>query len=310
MSTPTLDRERRVETGETGAAPADRVRRRRRDGTTPVSRIIVVGLCVVAAVYFLVPVYWLLIASTKSTSGLFGSSGFWFSHPQWWSNMRNVFSYDHHIYLRWALNSVLYAGVGGVLATFVSAMAGYAIAKYEFRGENVVFNVILGGVLIPGTALALPLYLLFSKVGLANTYWAVLLPSIVSPFGVYLCRIYAEASVPDDLLESARLDGASEFRIFRTIGLRIMTPALVTVFLFQFVGIWNNYFLPLVMLSDSKYYPITLGLTSWQSFQDRQPQLYQLVVGGAFVSVIPLMIAMIVLQRFWRTGLTQGSVKG
>ena len=273
-------------------------------------RIIVVGLCTVAAVYFLLPVYWLLVASTKSTSGLFGSFGLWFSHPRWLANMRHVFSYDNGIYLRWVVNSVLYAGVGAALATVLAAMAGYALAKYRFRGREAVFNTVLGGVLIPGTALALPLYLLFSKLGLANTYWAVLIPSVVSPFGVYLCRIYAEASVPTELLESARIDGAGETRIFATIVGRIMSPALVTVFLFQFVGIWNNYFLPLVMLSDPKLYPITLGLTSWQSFQDRQPDLYQLVVGGAFVSVIPLMTAMIVLQRFWRTGLTQGSVKG
>lgn len=283
---------------------------RRRDGSTRTSRIIVVAICTVFAVYFLLPVYWLLIASTKSTSGLFGSSGLWLSQPQWWSNMRRVFSYDNGIYLRWAFNSLLYAGVGGVLATLLAAATGYALAKYSFRGRELVFNLILGGVLIPGTALALPLYLLFAKIGLTNTYWAVLFPSLVSPFSVYLCRIYADASVPDELVESARIDGASEWRIFRTVVLRIMTPALVTVFLFQFVGTWNNYFLPLVMLSDPKLYPITLGLTSWQSFQDRQPELYQLVVGGAFVSVIPLMIAMIVLQRFWRTGLTQGSVKG
>ncbi len=283
---------------------------RRRDGSTRTSRIIVVAICTVFALYFLLPVYWLFIASTKSTSKLFGSSGLLLSQPQWWSNMRHVFSYDNGIYLRWSFNSLIYAGVGGGLATLLAAATGYALAKYSFRGRELVFNLILGGVLIPGTALALPLFLLFAKLGLTNTYWAVLFPSLVSPFGVYLCRIYADASVPDELIESARIDGASELRIFRTVVLRIMTPALVTVFLFQFVGTWNNYFLPLVMLSDPKLYPITLGLTSWQSFQDRQPELYQLVVGGAFVSVIPLMVAMIVLQRFWRTGLTQGSVKG
>jgi multiple sugar transport system permease protein len=133
---------------------------------------------------------------------------------------------------------------------------------------------------------------------------------MVSPFGVYLSRIYAAAAVPEDLIEAARIDGANEFRIFCSIALRIMTPALVTIFLFQFVGIWNNYFLPLVMLAEPDLYPITLGLTSWQSFADRQPILYQLTVGGAFLSVVPLMIAMVVLQRFWRTGLTQGSLKG
>jgi multiple sugar transport system permease protein len=163
---------------------------------------------------------------------------------------------------------------------------------------------------VPATALALPLYLMFSAVGLANTYWAVLLPSLVNPFGVYLLRIYAEAAVPDDLLEAGRIDGANEARIFFSVVLRILTPGLVTVFLFQFVGIWNNYFLPLVMLSDPTLYPITLGLTSWSSFADRQPELYQLTIGGAFVSVVPLMIVTAVLQRYWRAGLTQGSVKG
>jgi multiple sugar transport system permease protein len=284
-------------------------KRGRLDGTSAASRILVVGVLVVAAAYFLIPVYWLLIAATKSTGDLFGSFGLWLHRPRTLANLRNVLGYDGGIYLRWAVNSLLYAGVGALVATVLAAMAGYGLAKHPFRGHRVLFNVILAGVLVPGTALALPLYLLFSKVGLADTYWAVLLPSFVSPFGVYLCNIYAAAAVPDELLEAARIDGAGEGRIFRVLALRIMSPALVTVFLFQFVGIWNNFFLPLVMLSDPKLYPITLGLTSWQSFADRQPQLYQLTIGGAALSVLPLMVAMVVLQRFWRSGLTQGSVK-
>jgi multiple sugar transport system permease protein len=264
----------------------------------------------VAAVYFLLPVYWLTIAATKSTGDLFGTGGLWFATPQFVDNMKAVLSFQDGIYLRWMLNSVIYAGGGALVATFLAAMAGYALAKYDFALREPIFNVILGGVLIPATALALPLYLLLSEAELSNTYWAVLLPSMVSPFGVYLSRIYAAAAVPEDLIEAARIDGANEFRIFCSIALRIMTPALVTIFLFQFVGIWNNYFLPLVMLAEPDLYPITLGLTSWQSFADRQPILYQLTVGGAFLSVVPLMIAMVVLQRFWRTGLTQGSLKG
>jgi multiple sugar transport system permease protein len=291
---------------------APRSQRRTRSAQQPALgwRIVVVGLLTVLAVYFLLPVYWLVVAATKSTGDLFGSFGLWFTRPQLWENVRNVLTYDGSIYLRWTLNSILYAGAGAAIATLLAAMAGYAMAKYEFRGREAVFNLILAGVLIPGTALALPLFLLFSELGLANTYFAVLLPSVVSPFGVYLCRIYAAAAVPDSLVEAARIDGAGEGRIFTALALRIMAPALVTIFLFQFVGIWNNYFLPLVMLSDPKLYPITLGLTSWQSFADRQPDLYQLTVGGAFLSVIPLMIAILVLQRFWRSGLTEGSVKG
>lgn len=293
-----------------GDAAARKARRNGGPGGAPLRyRIITASLLSVAALYFLVPVYWLAVSSTKSSSDLFGTFGFWFADPRPLEYLGDLFTYDDGIYLRWFANSVLYAGVGAALATLLSAAAGYALAKFHFRGRETVFNIVLAGVLIPGTALALPLYLMFSEVGMANTYWAVLVPSVVSPFGVYLCRIYAAASVPDSLLEAARIDGAGEFTTFRVLVLRLMSPALVTVFLFQFVHIWNNFFLPLVMLSDSDLYPITLGLTSWQGYADRQPLLYQLTVGGAFVSVIPLMILMVVLQRFWRTGLTEGSVK-
>ncbi|TVL89952.1 carbohydrate ABC transporter permease [Streptomyces sp. SAJ15] len=286
-------------------------RRARRSAQEPPLRyrIITASLLTVAAIYFLIPVYWLTVSATKSSADLFGTFGFWFSDPHPVEYLGDVLTHDDGIYVRWFLNSLGYAGIGAVAATLLSAAAGYALAKYSFPGREAIFSVVLAGVLLPGTALALPLYLLFSEVGLANTYWAVLIPSVVSPFGVYLCRIYAAAAVPDSLLEAARIDGAGEVRIFTTLGLRLMTPALVTVFLFQFVHIWNNFFLPLVMLSDSELYPLQLGLTQWQGYADRQPVLYQYTVGGAFLSVLPLMVLMGVLQRYWRTGLTEGSVK-
>jgi multiple sugar transport system permease protein len=193
--------------------------------------------------------------------------------------------------------------------TGIRPAAGYVLAKYEFRGKRALFNFVLAGVLVPGTALALPMYQLFASVSLVNTYWAVLIPGVVSPFGVYLSRIYAEAAVSDSVLEAARIDGSGEIRIFFRVVLRTLTPVLVRVFLFQFVGIWNNYFLPLVMLSNNALYPVTLGLTTWQAGSARVPQLLQTTIGGAFVSVIPLAIAMIVLQRFWQGGLTEGAVK-
>jgi multiple sugar transport system permease protein len=287
-------------------APARRQARR----MPPPATIITVAVLIVAAVYFLLPVYWLIVASTKTSADLFGSFGLWFTHPQFFTNMRELFDYQDGIYLRWLINTLIYAGVSAIVAMLICASAGYCLAKFAFRGRELIFNIILGGVLVPGTALALPLYLLINKLGIGNTYWSVLLPSIVSPFGVYLCRIYAESGIPDDIIEAARIDGAGEFYIFRSLVLRIMSPALVTVFLFHFVGTWNNYFLPLVMLSNEKLFPVTLGLTTWQGFAQRQPILYQLTVGGAFVSVVPLMIIIVWLQRYWRGGLTQGSVKG
>lgn len=263
------------------------------------------------AVYFLVPYVWLVISATKSVGDLFGTFGLWFA-PNFnlLSNVQQLFTYQDSIYVHWLVNTLLYAGVGALVGTWLSTMAGYALAKYTFRGRNLAFSVVLGAILVPGTALALPLYLLMSHVGLTNTYWAVLLPSCVSPFGVYLSRIYAASAVPDDLLDAARVDGANEFRAF-TLALRLMAPALVTIFLFQFVAIWNNFFLPLVMLSDEKLFPITVGLQTWNvTTSGAAKVLYGLIVTGALVSSLPLLAGCVALQRFWRGGLGVGSVKG
>jgi multiple sugar transport system permease protein len=273
--------------------------------------IVAMALLVLFTIYFLIPYFWLIVSSTKDAGDLFGTFGFWFA-PNFnlWSNLQQLFTYQDGVFLRWLLNTLLYAGVGAVVGTWLSSMAGYALAKYIFRGRNLLFSLVLGSILVPVTALALPLYLMFSGVGLTNTYWAVLLPGLVSPFGVYLSRIYAAAGVPDELLEAARIDGANEFRTY-TIALHLMIPALVTIFLFQFVTIWNNYFLPLIMLSDEKLFPVTVGLTTWNvTTAGSSKFLYGLIITGALISSIPLLAGCVALQRFWRGGLGTGSVKG
>lgn len=276
----------------------------------PLSIIGATGILVVAAFYFLVPIWWLLVASSKSQATLVSTNGLWFATPfQLFSNVSELFSFRDGLYVRWLANSIGYATLGAGLGTLFAVMAGYALAKYVFPGREAVFNVILGGVLVPATALALPLFLMFSQVGLTDTYAAVFLPSLVSPFGVYLARIYAAASVPDALLEAARLDGASEFRAFFVVAVRLMKPALVTIFLFQFVVIWNNFFLPLVMLSDQKLFPITLGLYTWNSSINQAPELRLFVIVGSLISILPLLIAFLGLQRFWQSGLSAGGVK-
>ncbi|SDZ50810.1 carbohydrate ABC transporter permease [Herbiconiux ginsengi] len=275
------------------------------------SSIVVNGILVLAGIYFLLPIVWVLIAATKTPGQLFNSFGLWFSDsPQAWQNLVNVFTQDNGIFSVWILNSVLYAAVGAFVAMAISAACGYALAKYVFRGRETLFSIILGGVLVPATVIALPLYFLLNSVGLTGTYWAVLLPSMVSPFGVYLARIHANAAVPDEVIEAARIDGAGDLRIFGSIATRMMMPALVTIFLFQFVTIWNNYLLPLVMLNKTETFPITLGLTLWNSQTQRDPMFYQLVVTGSAVSAILLVILMISLQRFWKADLTAGSTKG
>lgn len=264
---------------------------------------------VVSTAYFLLPLWWMVVASSTTRGGLTDTSLWFRGQFELWSNIRNVLTYQHGIYLRWLLNSAMYSTLGALIGTLFSSMAGYGLAKYVFPGREAVFNIILAGVLVPATALALPLFLLFSKINLTDTFWAVLLPSIVSPFGVYLARLYAAASVPDELLESARLDGAGEFRAFFSISARLMAPALVTIFLFQFVTIWNNYLLPLVMLQNTRLYPVTLGLATWNSQKAIAGNLQLYVVVGALMSIVPLIIAFLALQRFWQSGLGEGGVK-
>ncbi|MGU3411249.1 carbohydrate ABC transporter permease [Microbacterium sp. M1A1_1b] len=266
----------------------------------------------VFTVYFLLPIFWLLMSSTKTVGNFNTSAPLWFSGTavqDTITNLGELFTRQDGIYLRWMANSIAYAGVAGLIGTVISAMCGYALAKYRFRGREALFNVFLGGVLVPATALALPLFLIFSQVDLTDTFWSVFLPSIVSPFGVYLSRLYAASSVPDEIIEAARIDGSSEVRTFFTVAVRLMSPALVTIFLFQFVAIWNNFFLPLVMLRNSSLFPVTLGLYTWNSSVNQYPDLRTLVLIGSFVSIIPLLIAFLSLQRFWRGGLGSGGLK-
>lgn len=276
------------------------------------SNVIIIAFLWVATIYFLVPLYWLVVSSTKSQGDLFSTAGLWFAQFNLSANLSHLFTYDNGIFGLWMLNTFIYALVSAGLGLLFSAMMGYALAKYHFCGKNVIFGVILGSVLVPGTALALPLYLLMNSVHLTNTYWAVILPSIANPFGVYLARIYAQASIPDEIIDAARVDGAREVTIFRKLAIPAMGPALVTIFLFQFVGIWNNFFLPLVMLSGQQLYPVTLGLFQWESsasYGGAPPFLYSNIVIGSLISIIPLVISFVLLQRYWRGGFNLGAVK-
>jgi multiple sugar transport system permease protein len=271
-------------------------------------------LMLLCVAYFLLPLAWLVVASTKSNADLFSTFGLWFSDDfNLVENVEDVFTSQGGVFAKWLRNSVLYAVVSAVGAALLATMAGYAFALLRFPGGNLLFSIILGAIMIPMTALAIPTYLLFSKVDLVNTPWAVILPSLVSPFGVYLMRVYTDGAVDSSLLEAARVDGAGEGRIFVSVALRLLAPGFVTVLLFQLVATWNNYFLPLIMLNSSDLYPLTVGLAQWQATSaagSGSQALFSTVITGALVSIIPLMVAFLVLQRYWQSGLSTGGVKG
>ncbi|QUQ65511.1 carbohydrate ABC transporter permease [Kutzneria sp. CA-103260] len=262
--------------------------------------------------YSLVPLAWLVISATKTQPALLSTPGLALGGPfALFDNIGQTFSYDNGIFLRWLGNTLLYVVVGAGGATVLATAAGYGLAKYRFRGRQAVFAVVLGAVAVPGTALAVPTFLLFSKLGLTNTPLAVIIPSLISPFGLYLIWVYATDAIPDEMMEAARIDGAGELRIFLSVTLRQLAPGIVTVALFAVVATWNNYFLPLIMLSDPTWYPLTVGLNQWsaQAIGAAAQPVYHLVITGSLLTIVPLVVAFLFLQRFWQSGLTAGSVK-
>jgi multiple sugar transport system permease protein len=265
-------------------------------------------------VYFLFPLFWLFIASTKTTDDLFSTFGLWFGNDfSLFGNIRATLTHNDGEYARWLANTLVYATVSSVGAASLATFAGYGFARYAFRGRGPLLGLILGTIMVPTTALAIPTYLVFSKVSLVNTPWAIILPSLVSPFGLFLMWVYARDAVSESVLEAARIDGAGELTIFVKVTARSLVPGFITVLLFTLVATWNNYFLPLIMLNDPSWYPITVGLSSWSAQavggNGANAGLLALVVTGSLLSVFPLIVAFLLLQRYWQSGLSAGAVK-
>ncbi len=268
----------------------------------------------VAALYVVAPIYWLIVSSTKSTPQLFSTSTFLPpASLSLWSNLKSLFSYNGGDFKWWLLNSLIYATATAALATAVSTLCGYGLAKYRFRGRRAIFGLVVGSLMVPATALVVPLFLLEHDMHLTNTYQGVILPLAVYPFGVYFMSIFAAEAVPDTLVDSCRIDGASELRTFWKIGRPILMPGMVTLFLLAFIGTWNNYFLPLVLLGTETRFPLTVGLGAWSSDLNLagagQP-LYPEVILGSLISVLPMLLLFPFLQKYVARGLTLGAVAG
>ena len=270
-------------------------------------------IMLVCVFYFLVPLFWLFVASTKSNADLFSTFGLWFADDfNLIENIKTVLTFQDGVFIRWAGNSVIYAVVSAFGAAFLATAAGYAFAKYQFPGGTALFSIILGAIMIPSAALTVPTYLLFARADLTDTYLAIILPSLVSPFGVFLMRVYAADAVDTSLIEAGRVDGVGEIRIFFTIAFRLLLPGSVTVLLFALVATWNNYFLPLIMLNSPDKFPLPVGLALWQSTSaggSGSQALFSTVITGSLLSIVPLVIAFLLLQRYWQSGLAAGGVK-
>ncbi|GAB3473628.1 carbohydrate ABC transporter permease [Amycolatopsis cihanbeyliensis] len=277
--------------------------------TRLLSRTAVNTVVGISVLYTLLPVLWLVLAAAKNGDALFSSDLLSWRGFSPLENLRDLLAMDNGIYGRWYANSLLYGVVGAAIGALVSIACGYAFDKYHFRHKEKLFGLVLAAVMVPQTVLALPLYLMASGTELVDTVWAVFVPVLFNPFGVYLGRVFSQGYVPGEIIEAARIDGASELATYFRVALRMLVPGAVTVFLFQLTAIWNNFFLPMVMLSSQQLYPVSLGLYTWNSSATVSPEYYPVVVMGSLLAIIPLLVAFVLLQRFWRSGLTAGAVK-
>jgi multiple sugar transport system permease protein len=270
--------------------------------------------------FFVIPLIWLLLAPSKTTTqlnALEGASPLSLgSFGQLVENWNGLVTFQDGIIWTWLGNSVLYSGAALIITLLVTIPAGYALAKTTFRFRHTLLVLTLMVMLIPNTALVLPIFLEINAVGLVGTPWAVILPFSFFPFGVYLTYIYFSTSISQDLLDAARVDGAGEFKVFWRIAMPLAKPVIALVGFFSFVTNWNNYFLPFVMVPGRKS-PIQVGLaelisnvplfnpTTVSSITISLPQLALATV----ISIVPVLIVFLFSQRFLVAGLTAGATK-
>ncbi|WP_308491271.1 carbohydrate ABC transporter permease [Microbacterium terrisoli] len=279
----------------------------------------VAGLILVLFVlFFVIPIIWLLFAVTKSSHALIVSNPFSVgSWADFVANWNQLFGFQDGAVTLWIGNSTFYTLGALVITLVVSIPAGYALALTEFRLRKALLVLTLVVMLIPSTALVLPVFLELNTVGLIGTPLSVILPMSFFPFGVYLTYIYFSTSIPRDLLAAARIDGCSEIQVFTRIALPLAAPIVALVAFFNFVQNWNNFFLPFVMLPSSDGYPIQVGLTSLlastpafnpSSAGSDSVQLPTLAL-ATIVSILPVLIVFLFSQRFLVAGMTAGGTK-
>ena len=257
-----------------------------------------------AAVVALVPLIWMVSASLMPT----GEAN---TFPPRFFPSRVTFEHYTALFTgldlgRYVWNSTLVALGGTATALLVTSMAGYALAKLRFRGRDITSKLLLAALVVPAQVTMLPLFLELKQLGLVNSYLGVLIPYMAPVYGIFLIRQYA-LSIPDDLLDAARIDGAGEFLIYRTVVLPVIAPALATLAIFTFLGTWNDFMWPLIILSDDARHtlPVALARLSGEHVQDTE-----LMMAGSVITVLPVFVTFVFLQRYYIRGIMVGSLKG
>lgn len=289
-------------------------------------KVISIFVITILAIGFAFPLYWIITGSFKTASAINATT------PQWWpqewvlDNYQKLFSrqlaplWEIHVpftklvfagpevpaAIRWLINTVFMAVVSMILTCATAAMAGYALAKKRFKGRSIVFTLIVCAMALPKQVILIPLLREMSSLQLYNTIWAVIFPIVGWPFGVFLIKQFAEG-IPGEMMEAARIDGASEWKTFSSVALPLIKPGIGALAIFTFISSWNDYFMQLIMLSSTSNLTISLGIAKLQAENATD---FGLIMAGAALAAIPIIVIFLIFQKYFTKGITMGAVKG
>jgi multiple sugar transport system permease protein len=275
----------------------------RRWNTASVVTVVAYLVLIIWAVLSLVPLFWMVSISFSRIVTLLKMPPDLFPTPFTLENYQRLFSNDQ--FPRWIFNSVFVTGANTLVSLFVSSFYGYIFAKKSFPGSGFLFGLLLSTLMVPLFVTVIPIFLLFRDFGLINSYWSLILPSVVSAFGIFLMRQTIK-TLPSTLIDAAKIDGCSEFGVYWRIILPLSKPGLAVLSILTFVGSWNDFFWPLIVLNDPEMFTLPVGLPTLQG----QWTDYGLVMAASTIAALPTIIVFLIFQRYFLQGITVGAVKG
>ena len=272
-------------------------------GTSTGYKVFVVVILILLTVFFLFPLYWIVTGSFKNTIEINAREIIWFPQEPTVDNYMRLFE---HPALQWLFNIVFISAMATILTCVTASLAGYALGKKRFIGQGILFTIIICAMALPKQVIVIPLNQEMTFLGLNNNLWAVILPTVGWPFGVFLMKQFSE-TIPSEILEAARVDGAGELRTFTTVVLPMIKPGIGALAIFTFVNTWNDYFLQLVMLLDDTVWTLPLGIAKLQGEMSTD---FGLIMAGAALASIPIIVVFISFQKYFTQGIAMGAVKG
>ena len=270
---------------------------------TTVYDVVALIVLIVLAFLFIFPLYWIVTGSFKDAIAINSATPQWFPLEPTMDNFVRLFDRPA---LRWLLNTVIMAVAAMVLTCITASMAGYVLAKKRFFGQKILFSLFVCAMALPKQVILIPLLKEMSFLGLHDTLWAVILPTVGWPFGVFLMKQFSEG-IPTELLEAVRIDGAGEIKTFTQIVLPIIKPGIGALAIFTFINSWNDYFLQLIMLNSQEVLTISLGIAKLQTEMSND---FGLIMAGAALGSVPIIVIFLMFQKYFTQGITMGAVKG